>query len=243
MKAFVAAMAMWLCCVAAQPRQVFSATVKEAGEVSRWVSAKFLAKPQSVPQDAYLFVYTRNGLIEKNAIAGQPLRIAAQQYQRGLHFGAGKIQVRLPQPAKNLYAVLGPDSNNDDLGYGGRGSFVLSVEARGAELFRSSVMREGMAGVPINVNLAGAREFTLELKPVGERKPWDDAASIVVRFPLAWCMTRPATWRSTLTRRCGKPSPTFSRPSPVSAPPTKRSRFFGTRACPFPLAFTTTFGR
>ena len=176
MKAFVAAMAMWLCCVAAQPRQVFSATVKEAGEVSRWVSAKFLGKSQSVPEDACLLVYTRNGLIEKNTIAGQPLRIAAEQYQRGLHFGAGKIEVRLPQPAKSLYAVLGPDSNNDDLGYGGRGSFVLSVEARGAELFRSSVMREGMAGVPINVNLAGAREFTLELKPVGERKPWDDAA-------------------------------------------------------------------
>ncbi|MGO8734056.1 MAG: alpha-galactosidase [Terriglobia bacterium] len=176
MKAFVAAMAMWLCCVAAQPRQVFSATVKEADEAGRWVSAKFLGKSQSVPEGACLLVYTRNGLIEKNTIAGQPLRIAAQRYQRGLHFGAGKIEVRLPRPAQNLYAVLGPDSNHDDLGYGGRGSFVLSVEARGAELFRSSVLREGMAGVPINVNLAGAREFTLELKPVGDRKPWDDAA-------------------------------------------------------------------
>ena len=82
MKAFVAAMAMWLCCVAAQPCQVFSATVKEAGEVGRWVSAKFLGKSQSVPEDACLLVYTRNGLIEKNTIAGQPLRIAAEQYQR-----------------------------------------------------------------------------------------------------------------------------------------------------------------
>jgi hypothetical protein len=105
MKAFVAAMAMGLCCVAAQPLQVFSATVKEAGEVSRWVSAKFLGKAQSVPEDACLLVYTRNGRIEKNTIAGQSLRIAAQQYPRGLHFGAGKIVVRLPQPAKSLYAV------------------------------------------------------------------------------------------------------------------------------------------
>src|SRR5271157_3201828 len=36
-------------------------------------------------------------------------------------------------------------------------------------------MHEGMAGVPVSVNLEGAKEFTLELKPVGARKPWDSA--------------------------------------------------------------------
>ncbi len=176
MKAFVAAMAVWLCWIAAQPRQVFSATVKEADEASRWVSAKFQGKSQSVPEGAYLLVYTRNGLMERNTIAGHLLRISAKQFQRGLHFGAGKIEVSLPKPAKSLEAVLGPDSNNDDVGYGGRGSFVLSVKAKGTELFRSSLMREGMAGVPINVDLGGAKQITLELTAVGERNPWDDPA-------------------------------------------------------------------
>jgi alpha-galactosidase len=36
-------------------------------------------------------------------------------------------------------------------------------------------MHEGMAGVPISVNLHGAREFALELRPVGTKNAWDFA--------------------------------------------------------------------
>ena len=51
---------------------------------------------------------------------------------------------------------------------------VASVEIAGKKVFASGVLHEGMAGVPANVDLGGATEFALEVKAVGERKPWDD---------------------------------------------------------------------
>jgi alpha-galactosidase len=90
-----------------------------------------------------------------------------------LHFTAGRVAVHLPSAAQSLSAVIGADSNGDDRGYRERGSFVLSVEANGTDLYHSDILREGMAGVPINVNLAGAKDFTLELKPAGKKNPWD----------------------------------------------------------------------
>jgi len=108
MKAFVAVMGVGLCWIAAQPTQVLSATAKEAAEVSRWASAKFLGKSQSVPEGPCLLVCARNGLLERNSIAGHPLQIATKLYQRGVHFGTGKIEVRLTRPAKSFEAVLGP---------------------------------------------------------------------------------------------------------------------------------------
>ena len=88
-------------------------------------------------------------------------------------FLAARLSCTFPGAARSFEAVVGADSNRDDIGFGGRGSFVLSVEAQGSELYHSEVMHEGMAGVPISVNLGGAKEFALELKPVGTRNPWD----------------------------------------------------------------------
>jgi alpha-galactosidase len=164
---------MGLCCLGAAPQRLFSATPQGTDEARRWVSAKFLGQSPSVTDHAYLLGYIKRGGIDRNTIDEKPLRIGSRQYQGGIHFSAGKVVVHLPRPARKLEAVLGADSNRDDAGYGGRGSFVLSVEARGSELYHSDVMHEGMAGVPISVNLDGAKEFALELKPAGMGNPWD----------------------------------------------------------------------
>ena len=174
MKSLYAASLMF--CLAAGSSPAFSASNNDSAEAARWFAAKFLGKAPTTSEGAHLLVYTRSGAIDKNTLGGRPLRIAAQQYQRGLHFGVGKVVVSLTAPGRVLDAVIGPDSNNDDLGYGGRGNFVLSVKVNGAERFRSSPLREGMGGVPIHVKLAGAREITLELIPVGDRNSWDDPA-------------------------------------------------------------------
>ena len=57
---------------------------------------------------------------------------------------------------------------------------VLRWHVAGNELFHSPVLHEGMQGVDVNVELRGAREFSLRLAPVGERpaayqKDWDQA--------------------------------------------------------------------
>ena len=142
----------------------------------RWVSAKFMGKVALPPVRGYLV--TSNGLAPglRNEIQGHPLRIGAKEYPRGLHFlSAGDVEVHLPRPGKSFDAIVGVDAN--DLGYysnKGRGSVVASVVVGDREAFRSTIMHEGMPGIPIHVNLAGATKFTMRLRRVGHRKSWDD---------------------------------------------------------------------
>jgi len=173
MRTYLATLMMGLCCLCAEPYQFLSATPPGTDETRRWVGAKFLGQSPSVTDQGYLLVYTMRGGVDRNAIDEKPLHIGSRQYPGGIHFSAGKVVVHLPRVARSFEAVLGADSNRDDMGYGGRGSFVLSVEAHGSELYHSDVMHEGMAGVPISINLGGAKEFALQLKPAGAKNPWD----------------------------------------------------------------------
>ncbi len=173
MKARLAIIIMALGCLGPGPRRLFSASPTASEEARRWVGAKFLGQPPLTPDQGYLLVYIRRGGLDRNSVKGKPLLIGTHQFKGGLHFSAGKVVVHLPRAAQTLEAVVGADGNRDDLGFGGRGSFVLSVNAQGSELYHSKVMHEGMDGVPIHVNLNGAKEFTLELKPVGAKNPWD----------------------------------------------------------------------
>jgi alpha-galactosidase len=175
MKAYIAMIMLVLGCMGDGNAQLSSVTPKAADEARRWVGAKFLGQPPFVTNQGYLLVYTRGGDLDRNSFHGKPLLIGSRQFRGGLHFSAGKVVVRLPRPARSLEAVVGADSSRDEFGYGGRGSFILSVQAQGSELYRSEVMHEGMTGVPIRVNLQGANEFALELTPVGAKTPWDFA--------------------------------------------------------------------
>jgi alpha-galactosidase len=166
---------MGLCCLCAAPHVLLSANPSGSDEARRWVGAKFLGQSPTAAEQACLLGYIKIGGIDRNAVDGKALRIGGRQFPGGIHFSVGKVVVHLPRPAQSLDAVVGADSNRDDVGFRARGSFVLSVEAHGSELYHSEVMHEGMAGVPIHVTLDGAKEFALELKPVGARNPWDGA--------------------------------------------------------------------
>ena len=172
MKTHLATFMMGLCFLSAAPRRLQSAPPGTI-DAHRWVGAKFLGQPPVVTDHAYLLAYIKRGGIDRNTIDGKPLLINSRRYQGGIHFSSGRIVVHLPRAAQRLDAVVGADSNRDDAGYGGRGSFTLSVEAGGSALYHSEVMHEGMTGVPISVNLGGVKEFALELKPAEIGKPWD----------------------------------------------------------------------
>jgi alpha-galactosidase len=145
-------------------------------DARRWVSAKFLGKVESSPARGYLVMHERSAPVLRNEIQGHPLRIGTKEYSQGLHFSSvGDVDVHLPKPGKSFDAIVGVDSN--DLGYysnRGRGSVVASVVVGDRELFRSTIIHEGTPGVPIHVNLPGATDFTMRLRRVGPRKPWDD---------------------------------------------------------------------
>ncbi|MGO9272837.1 MAG: NPCBM/NEW2 domain-containing protein, partial [Terriglobia bacterium] len=152
-----------------------SATSAETG-AQQWVAAKFAGESPVGLRQGCLIVHTASGQVLKNEVKGHTLRIANTPYQRGINASVGTVTVHLPGPGKSFAAVVGVDGN--DVGYysnAGRGSVVASVEVAGKQVFASAVLHEAMTGVPLNVDLGGATAFTLEVKPVGERKPWDDA--------------------------------------------------------------------
>jgi hypothetical protein len=138
-------------------------------EAHRWVAAKFLGEAGPKPAEGYLMSYIRSGSLSKNGIQGRPFRIVDRDYRRGLHFPSeGKVVVVLPGPGKTVDAIVGVDSN--DVGYYsnvGRGAVVASVEVEGKGSFRSEVMREGMPGVQVKVDLNNATGFSLKLEEGG----------------------------------------------------------------------------
>ena len=153
-----------------------------ADEARRWTKAKFLGQAEAGAVPAHVLVQLRAGALERNRIQDRAFLIAGTKYERGVALPSpGEVSVILPAPAARFEAVAGVDSN--DLGYysnGGRGSVVATVETGGQELFRSPVLHEGMAGVPVAVELHGVREFKLKLAAVGQhggtwQGEWDQA--------------------------------------------------------------------
>jgi hypothetical protein len=131
-----------------------SVSPEEMSEASQWVAAKFQGMVASEAPAVGLMVLANNDPVQLNARGGRPLKIADKQYSRGLYCHAvSKVVVRLPGPGKSFSAVAGVDSNEQTSG--GRGSVVFSVNVGGKEGFRSQVIREGIAGVPVDVALAG----------------------------------------------------------------------------------------
>ncbi len=165
----------------------------DAMEQSRaFVRAKFLGEPTAPPARAHLMTYLQRGRIEKNTIRGRTLRIKDRTFERGIVMPApGEIHVILPSAGASFEAVVGVDSN--DLGYyanQGRGGVEASVDVAGREAFHSSVLKEGVPGVPVKVDLAGTKEFRLKLASAGEKSrfhqaEWDQADWAMAKVTLA----------------------------------------------------------
>lgn len=153
---------------------------EELDEATRWTAAKLRGALERQPlQPPALVVLANNDPVQKNARAGRPMRIVNTEFTHGLYCHAvSRIIVRLPGPGDIFTAGAGVDSNEQTSG--GRGSVRFAVLVNGTEAFRSGVMREGMAAVPVRVNLAGASEFILQIDDAGDgigcdQSDWADA--------------------------------------------------------------------
>jgi alpha-galactosidase len=162
----------------------------ERDEARRWVQAKFEGAAEAPRVEPGLVVLANNDPVQRNARGGKPMRIVAAEYTRGLYCHAvSKVVVRLPGPGKTFSAIAGVDTN--DQTSGGRGSVVFSVSAGGRQLVRTGVMREGMSGVPVRVDLAGATEFVLEVGDAGDgigcdQADWADARVAMADGSIVW---------------------------------------------------------
>lgn len=151
-----------------------SVNPEEIAEARQWTAAKFEGQQPPRPAEPALLVLANHDPVWKNGRGPRPMRIADKEYTRGLYCHAfSKIIVRLPSPGASFSALVGVDSNEQTSG--GRGSVDFSVSVGGKEKFRSGVMREGMAGKEVNVDLGGAREFILQVDSTSDGISCDQA--------------------------------------------------------------------
>ncbi|MEO6434810.1 MAG: alpha-galactosidase [Tepidisphaeraceae bacterium] len=172
---------------ASAARAAFDPNAPTADEKTRqhqWTTERFDKDGPPVqgsarPAIAGLEVLANNDAVQKNARNGKPMKIGEVQYARGLYCHASShIVVHLPGRGAKFVAAVGVDSNEQTAG--GKGSVVATVTANGKEAFRSEVLREGMAAVPVAVELGGATEFILKFDDAGDginadQADWADA--------------------------------------------------------------------
>jgi alpha-galactosidase len=149
-------------------------TPDELAEARRWTAARFEGVVPDQPAEPALVVRANHDPVQKNARGGKPMRLVDRQFTRGLFCHApSKILVRLPAPGRTFTALVGVDSNEQTSG--GRGSVDFSVSVDDAEKFHSGVMREGMDAKPVKVELAGAKEFVIQVDPTPDGIACDQA--------------------------------------------------------------------
>jgi alpha-galactosidase len=170
-----------------------------------WVAANLQGESKSLPPEGYLMVYIKSGSVQKNGIDGiiagvqghYPLRIADKDYSRGLYCpSAGKIAVHLPGPGKSFDTVVGVDNNDKGfMSNMGRGREIASVRVDGKDAAHTPVMQEGMAGVSLNADLAGATDFVLQVEDAGgggafgmdwDQTDWADARVTLADGKVVW---------------------------------------------------------
>ncbi len=164
-------------------------------EARRWSVAKFEGLQEARQPEPALVVLANHDPVQKNSRAGRPMRIVEQQYSRGLYCHAySKIIVRLPGPGDRFQAIVGVDTNEQTSG--GRGSVIFIVRVSDREAFRTGVMREGMPGVPVSVELKGAAEFIIEVEDAGDgiacdQSDWAEARATLTDGSAVWLADLP----------------------------------------------------
>ena len=196
--------------IAAQAANV-AVSPAELAEARQWSAAKFEGKQLTPAAEPALVVLANHGPVCKNARGDRPMHLGEKEYSRGLYCHApSKIIVRLPGPGARFTAIAGVDTN--DQTSGGRGSVDFSVHVGAAEKFRSGVMREGMPGKPVGVELDGATEFVLQIEETPDGIACDQADWVEARITLK---DGAELWLADLPLRDGESAP-YSTAAPFS---------------------------
>ncbi len=145
----------------------------ELEQSTRWADALFRSAGASRPRPAGLMVLANHRQIQRNERDGKPLMIGTNTYARGLYCHArSRILVRLPGPGARFAATIGIETGSGDVG----GSVQFEVSAGHRNLYCSQQILRGQEGIPIDVDLAGASEFTLTVTNGGDDASGDQAA-------------------------------------------------------------------
>ncbi|HNR97730.1 MAG TPA: alpha-galactosidase [Planctomycetota bacterium] len=171
---------------------------EEVAEARCWARAKFMGIETPQEYTTGLNILTAFCPIGRNRQGDLPLKLGERVYQQGVFLHAPtKIVVRLPGPGQTFRARVGVTTNH--MTAPGRGSVICSVTVGGEEKFRSGVLREGMPGEDVEVDLAGAAEFVIETSDAGDgvacdQSLWGDARAVLENGATVMLGDLPARW-------------------------------------------------
>jgi alpha-galactosidase len=155
---------------------------EEMAQAKRFAELKF--QTPVGPRGSGLVVEQNNGAVELNSYQKNPLQLGDKQFAKGIGCHApSKITVFLPGPGKKFLAQVGLD-NNEDTRHG-VGSVVFSVNVGGRRVFQSEVARVNTPAQSVDVDLKGARQFSLSVGDAGDGIGWDQSAWADARVELA----------------------------------------------------------
>jgi alpha-galactosidase len=172
-----------------------------------WAEATFLGLPPGPPPPPSPGLDCRRQdygkLRLRRSVMDTPLRLGGQFFEHGLGTHCvSEIVVHLPAPGARFTAQVGVDNNYDTAGV--RGCVTFAVEVGGKEAWHSDARRGSSAPLPVDLDLAGATEFTLRVGEGGEgpgwgQSDWADAAVVLADGKKLWLddlpvAAKPATW-------------------------------------------------
>lgn len=132
------------------------------------------SEPRPESPEPGLDVLANNDPVIQNGRGDKRMKIGEKEFTRGLYCHAvSRVEVHLCGPGKTFTAIIGLDHNEDTAR--GKGSVIFTVRVKAKVVFQSDVMRYGTPAREINVDLAGADTFTLEVGDAGDGIGWDQS--------------------------------------------------------------------
>jgi hypothetical protein len=105
-----------------------------------------------------LYPLAGRGMVQTKKNDGKPLKMKDQEFMSSLTISTtGRLVVHLSQAGKSFSGMLYAGDNTN------RGNMFICVKVEDKTIFKSEVLKGGMKGFPVNVNLAGASAFVLEV--------------------------------------------------------------------------------
>ncbi|MHB0998667.1 MAG: NPCBM/NEW2 domain-containing protein [Armatimonadota bacterium] len=124
----------------------------------------------SVIRPGLLVTANHGGILFNARPDGRLLKIGDKEFNRGLICHAvSKVIVQLPGNGARFSSIIGVDAN------AGGGTVIFSVKCGGKEVFRSRVMQGSEPGIPVDIDLKGARSFTISAEDAGDGIACDHA--------------------------------------------------------------------
>lgn len=151
-------------------------TEQEMEMAKSWTEKVFAPeKAENLPSGNHLSIVQETFPTRLDKGKFGPLKIGEVLYEKGLNVHANAVlEIHVAEGAKTFSAVLGIDHNENTSN--GRGSVRCFVKSDGKTLYESPILRGGEAGVPMSVDLEGAKSFQLIVSDAGDGYSCDQSA-------------------------------------------------------------------